>query len=106
MRHRSESASAAVAHGKWWPTWLWSGSSEQAAPVAKVQEEVPVTPAPEPHVADTEKAVRASDRFVSTIGMLCKEAPANEQKECHTVQEERLWCAMFARNIQRFIMVA
>merc|ERR1719198_833108 len=102
---RSELTAQAVEadeRARWWPSWLWGSGSH----VVDTAPEAPSTPAPQPHepcVKDTQKTVMASERFVATIEMVCKEAPPNEQKMCHAVQEERLWCAMFARNIQKMI---
>merc|ERR1719359_1522099 len=81
---------------RWWP--FSSAASEPP-------QEKKAPPPPEKTIQSTRKNVMASERFQSTMAMICQEAPEHEKKECISVQQEKMWCAMFARNIQKLFMV-
>eukprot|EP00929_Paragymnodinium_shiwhaense_P013018 TRINITY_DN120882_c0_g1_i1.p2 TRINITY_DN120882_c0_g1~~TRINITY_DN120882_c0_g1_i1.p2 ORF type:complete len:186 (+),score=66.29 TRINITY_DN120882_c0_g1_i1:139-696(+) len=77
----------------------------KAAPAVKHEEEPKAAPKP-PSVDDTEAVVMASAPFKKRLDGLCKDATAgDDMRKCQHVQGTRLWCAMFARNIQKFLYV-
>eukprot|EP00929_Paragymnodinium_shiwhaense_P119225 TRINITY_DN91105_c0_g1_i1.p2 TRINITY_DN91105_c0_g1~~TRINITY_DN91105_c0_g1_i1.p2 ORF type:complete len:195 (-),score=45.39 TRINITY_DN91105_c0_g1_i1:221-751(-) len=75
-----------------------------AAP--KVEEVKEAKPEKKPTLDDTEAMVMASAPFKQRLEGLCKDATAGDDlRKCQHVQGTRLWCAMFARNIQKFLYV-
>ena len=106
----------ALVHGsseqdKFWPFTSWSSEPAPTAhpkTVAFVHHEVPKPKPTEPPAArnmkDVEKEVVSTKKFSDKLALLCKDAGAESQK-CRSVQGERLWCGLFARNVNQFMDV-
>eukprot|EP00747_Dinoflagellata_sp_TGD_P162617 gnl/TRDRNA2_/TRDRNA2_180408_c0_seq1.p1 gnl/TRDRNA2_/TRDRNA2_180408_c0~~gnl/TRDRNA2_/TRDRNA2_180408_c0_seq1.p1 ORF type:complete len:151 (+),score=45.92 gnl/TRDRNA2_/TRDRNA2_180408_c0_seq1:87-539(+) len=86
---------------QFWPFDQLFGKKEPTPTVAPAPP--PPPPPPEPTMANVQSAVMKSEQFKANIDQLCKQAPKEDQEICRSRMSERMWCAMFARNIQRFL---
>lgn len=85
---------------------FWPFTSAQKEPVHTV-----VTPEMdkfgqhEHSVMDMKSEVMSSVRFQRNMNTLCADASAQEQSQCREMQGTRLWCAIFARNMAKMLVL-
>jgi len=99
---------AGVHSEKFWPFTPWNGAAPVAASQPATDEQHPTgqdnSSAPEPEtVVSVREGIMASDQFQQKVAPFCKDVKPEELENCKTHMGERLWCALFARNIQRFL---
>lgn len=99
-------AQVSKASGRWWP---FASAAAEPTPAAEEQMQKPTAAPvekwqPKKTVAMTRADTIASPEFQHQLAPFCKDAPAKDLEKCKTYMGERLWCAMFARNIQKFLL--
>lgn len=86
---------------KFWPFTSSDSAPVAAVPSPKVQE----APAAEPGtVAFTREEVMRSSQFHGKVAEFCKDAKPEGLELCQGHMGDRLWCALFSRNIERFVI--
>lgn len=56
-------------------------------------------------VMDMKAEVMSSVRFQANMNKLCADASPQDQNQCREVQGSRLWCAVFARNMAKMLVL-
>lgn len=84
---------------------FWPFTAEVTTTTPAPTTTVTTTTAGEKNIAGWKQEVSVQPRFVQTMDKLCEDAPAKDKAKCHEYMDVRLWCAMYSRNMPKFILV-